>query len=473
MSFHIKKTSSDKSITKSEFLNSELVKSLDDKHKQKLESIFDKFNTNKSQYGEEEVLDKEEQAFIVDWFQKIAGKNDKVTRREFRRGKKKDETEDFYIDKAKIKDYEKFMKAFVEAAVKSSLRIEEKPEIIVIHQPTEITEEEVVTQTEEPSKEDLVDAEYEDVKEEEIFELPTKPSVIQKVSQPKVWQKAYPSEAMENISVEEDFTADEVLATLMETYNIKPEDVQMDKLTADLIKYNPSIFNSDGMVYADVEWKNLDFPKNAGELYKNGVQTPVVEKSRKVAPVKKAGEVEKAEEVVETAEEYKPNYLPICALPQNVTPPKKGANFNMWIGIDLSTGANLNRRPFANVELEINNSKSNEYRYKQTIDKKTYYYNEHKVLTSVEDKENHKNYYFSYKSNSELAYVSEGGPNYYVYRDAQGDVFKYVTYEDCGTVIRDKNGKFVKFTVTEQDTQGNTYEVTRNTNGDVIKCEKI
>ena len=143
-----------------------MVKSLDDKHKQKLESIFDKFNTNKSQYGEEEVLDKEEQAFIVDWFQKIAGKNDKVTRREFRRGKKKDETEDFYIDKAKIKDYEKFMKAFVEAAVKSSLRIEEKPEIIVIHQPTEITEEEVVTQTEEPSKEDLVDAEYEDVKEE-------------------------------------------------------------------------------------------------------------------------------------------------------------------------------------------------------------------------------------------------------------------------------------------------------------------
>lgn len=106
---------------------------------------------------------------------------------------------------------------------------------------------------------------------------PQKPATLQKVSRPNAWKGASPTEALGQLDENEHNNADKVLDKLLQTYDINPEEVQMGKLKEDLIMYNPSIFAKDGNVYVNVEWSKLDFPKNAGDLYKNGVEPPKVE----------------------------------------------------------------------------------------------------------------------------------------------------------------------------------------------------
>ena len=105
---------------------------------------------------------------------------------------------------------------------------------------------------------------------------PDKPASIKKVSQPKVWQHSNPTNVQFNN--EEDDNADKVLAKLMQAYDIDAEDVQMNELKADLIRYNPSIFDKNGNVYVKPEWSKLDFPKNAEESYAIDAEIPKVEK---------------------------------------------------------------------------------------------------------------------------------------------------------------------------------------------------
>ena len=152
----------------------------------------------------------------------------------------------------------------------------------------EVVEEPKVEQ--ENVSQDLVgDKDVGDVDDFTEAVLPQKPATLPKVSQPKAWKGASPTEALGNLNEQDDYNADKVLNKLMSTYDIKPEEVQMDKLKEDLIKYNPSIFDKDGNVYANVEWNKLDFPKNAGELYKTGVEPPKVEPRQPVNRKSAAG----------------------------------------------------------------------------------------------------------------------------------------------------------------------------------------
>lgn len=67
--------------------------------------------------------------------------------------------------------------------------------------------------------------------------------------------------------------AEEALKTLLETRGIKETDVDKDKLFADLVKYNPSLFTKDGKVKDNAKWDRLDLPKDLQGQY--GVAQPV------------------------------------------------------------------------------------------------------------------------------------------------------------------------------------------------------
>lgn len=60
-------------------------------------------------------------------------------------------------------------------------------------------------------------------------------------------------------------TAGEILAEL-----VKDKDgINQETLRADLIKNNPSVFNSDGIIYSDARWERLDFPSNLSRYKTN------------------------------------------------------------------------------------------------------------------------------------------------------------------------------------------------------------
>ena len=104
---------SDESITKSDLINSNATKNLSNKQKQKIGLIFDAFNTKKAAAGEEEVLDRNEQVAMMDWFQKVAGKNNKLGWGELDEAKTRKSTKHEYAKGARFSDYKNFMNAFV------------------------------------------------------------------------------------------------------------------------------------------------------------------------------------------------------------------------------------------------------------------------------------------------------------------------------------------------------------------------
>lgn len=502
MSFKITNQVSNDSISKQEILNSDFVKGLNEKHKARIALIFDAFNTKKAADGAEEVLDKEEQQAMVDWFQSVAGKDDKVTRKELRHARKDENTKEECVKEAKFKDYKKFVKAFC-ALVQNSVANEGEAK--------SLTENETLSQTKEVTDKTVAEP---DNKEKGLAEtvstLNQKPQKIKKVSQPKAWQKANPTEALEQLDVS-DGTADKVLEKLMEVYGIEADKVQMDKLKADLIKYNPSIFDKDGNLYSDVEWGKLDFPKNAAELYKTGAKTPTVEKLKSgvvrkpvTKSVKKEEPAEKSVQTEEAASEVKRDEAG-NEIPGNVTAqfikrapaidqPKtvkiankrfsiqnKGTDFSnpLAIGVDFKTGANLNLTPLVGIPVRTDG----EGEKFQEINGKTYYYDNNLRLIKIIDKANDKEYVF-YGSTYE-EYGTNKGIGYNIYRNLDGTIFKYddgtigyyteepgygrvyrnpdgtiATIEESGVeryVVRDANGKVKHYTYSG--------DVTRNPDG--------
>ncbi len=86
---------------------------------------------------------------------------------------------------------------------------------------------------------------------------PTRLENGQKVSLPLHWKNSKVTSIPEGI--QESKTADEVLEKLL-PLGVTLTDEQKNQLKADLIKYNPSVFNAAGQVYKDAVWTNLDFP---------------------------------------------------------------------------------------------------------------------------------------------------------------------------------------------------------------------
>ncbi len=95
--------------------------------------------------------------------------------------------------------------------------------------------------------------------EQQNYEIPDNrpmmPAKRSRVHMPKEWNNRQTSLPE---GIQESKTADEVLEKLLPS-GVTLTDEQKNQLKADLIKYNPSVFNAAGQVYKNALWTKLDF----------------------------------------------------------------------------------------------------------------------------------------------------------------------------------------------------------------------
>lgn len=107
----------------------------------------------------------------------------------------------------------------------------------------------------------------EDIKSQAKHHNPVvKKSVTTKVHVPDDWGRV-PTSFRHTSGIMEAKDADAALKALLDARNIKLADVDADKLKADLIKYNPSLFDKAGKLKADAKWDRLDLPKDLKTQY--------------------------------------------------------------------------------------------------------------------------------------------------------------------------------------------------------------
>ncbi len=118
------------------------------------------------------------------------------------------------------------------------------------------------------SREQIVQLKPEDVKpQEKTQRTPVKKAVTQKVHVPDDWGRV-PTSFRKGSGITEAKDADGALKALLDAKNIKATDVNAEKLKADLIKYNPSLFDKDGKLKADAKWDRLDLPDDIQGQYR-------------------------------------------------------------------------------------------------------------------------------------------------------------------------------------------------------------
>ena len=122
-------------------------------------------------------------------------------------------------------------------------------------------------------REEIVELSAEDLKNEEKPEV-NKKSSSQKVHVPDDWGSV-PASFRHSSGITDAKDAEGALKTLLDTRGIKETDVDKDKLLADLVKYNPSLFDKDGKVKNNAKWDRLDLPNNIAEQYKNKTEDTV------------------------------------------------------------------------------------------------------------------------------------------------------------------------------------------------------
>lgn len=117
------------------------------------------------------------------------------------------------------------------------------------------------------SREQIVQLNPEDIKSQAKHHNPVvKKSVTPKVHVPDDWGRV-PTSFRHSSGIVEAKDADGALKALLDARNIKVSDVDADKLKADLIKYNPSLFDKAGKLKADAKWDRLDLPKDLKAQY--------------------------------------------------------------------------------------------------------------------------------------------------------------------------------------------------------------
>ena len=268
-----------------------------------------------------------------------------------------------------------------------------------------------------------------------------------KIHLPASWSnKRLADGVAEEIKLDETYTADEVLEKLITKFKVG-NDINKDKLKADLIKYNPSIFNSKGEVYANADWTKLDFPTNAETLYSNK------------APVKKTNPQTRTAQTVRTQStpaaqgtsaqnnsqiDPNPPTRDTKNLPSFGSPiPERGSVFgdNMTFGTDRRTGAQLNRRPPLGAFLKPSYNRNGKLDgYTETRNGMTYKYDKNKILTDVYDKSNNQILSLSSDFCTEYYYNKNGQKTHEIERNIDGTVAHYYTYEGNATVSRTANG---------------------------------
>lgn len=145
-----------------------------------------------------------------------------------------------------------------------------------VAEPVEAAQPEKVTPTEEKAQ----------VADQVAPEKPAK-EARGKIHLPSQWNNRVSEDLRTELKLDEALDADAALEKLAQKQGVDLTKIQADKLKADLIKYNPSVFNPDGKVHDSAVWGNLDFPENTGELYKEGVATPTARQTRRNAPIKR------------------------------------------------------------------------------------------------------------------------------------------------------------------------------------------
>ena len=404
MSFNIHNKISKEGITKEQFLNTEFAKGLGENERNQLGSIFDKFNTNNS--GEsKDKLDKVEQNAMMKFFKAIAGadKEDfEVTEKDFTDAQANTSIADTFVKDATQKDYSNFMEAY-----------------------------KVATEG----------AETEDFKAETTDNSQkVKPKFARRgrVSLPSQWShKRLDDGVAEELKLNDTYTADEVLEKLMQKFNISGDGLQKDKLKADLIKYNPSVFDADGNVYSDAKWGNLDFPPNAGELYKEGVEPPKVQQRR---TVKRTGGGQSPDKI-DNLPKDEPTKRPTAVVP----------------GKALQPPFNANEFLPANMRFPLTGAPNSEV--KNYLTGETYVYAKDGHLLSIKDKSGNEVYnYFCYDQRGQLSSYDQ---NIY---DKAGNTVVYFT--------KNRQGKIENSYETPMDANGNkTAEITRNGQGKITHYE--
>lgn len=117
------------------------------------------------------------------------------------------------------------------------------------------------------SREHIVQLNYEDINPQEKHQKSTvKRPATQKIHVPDDWGRV-PTSFRQGSGVTETKDADSALKALLDAKNLKNTDVDVDKLKADLIKYNPSLFDKDGKVKNNAKWDRLDLPNNLKAQY--------------------------------------------------------------------------------------------------------------------------------------------------------------------------------------------------------------
>ena len=117
------------------------------------------------------------------------------------------------------------------------------------------------------SREHIVQLNYEDINPQEKQQKSTvKRPATQKIHVPDDWGRV-PTSFRQGSGVTETKDADSALKALLDAKNLKNTDVDVDKLKADLIKYNPSLFDKDGKVKNNAKWDRLDLPNNLKAQY--------------------------------------------------------------------------------------------------------------------------------------------------------------------------------------------------------------
>ncbi|MBO6088441.1 hypothetical protein J6P92_08880, partial [bacterium] len=236
-----------------------------------------------------------------------------------------------------------------------------------------------------------------------------------KISLPSQWNNriiAKNEQLQTELELDKVLDADNVLEKLAQKQGIDLSKVQADKLKADLIKYNPSVFNSDGKVHNSAVWSNLDFPENAGELYKEGVEPPAVKRNAQAGRSAQAGrdaqagrgaQAGRSTQVRQSAPEQPETVDDTPNEPRDTNPPKKDATGTFYT-INHGGGPK-------NGTLYDSSHK--------------YTYDDQGRLDYVNDLKGNNMYYYEYDGTKMTRFVDFTVPGMVIWRDDKGNVIEY------------------------------------------------
>ena len=308
------------------------------------------------------------------------------------------------------------------------------------------------------SREQIVQLNPEDIKSQAKQQThPVKGQPTQKVHVPDDWGRV-PTSFRHSSGIVEAKDVDAALKALLDARNIKAADVDADKLKADLIKFNPSLFDKAGKLKADAKWDRLDLPKDLKAQYgktpagkdeakpENPVprtNTPIdsslpgiPDPKARFNPRNGVGQAGSAQPVEQPKEEPKGEELDIPQKGPDLSKPvsKYGMNFllpqkkyaNQTVLNPDGTSYSYDENGYINVQYDKNGREI--LKVDRNPDNSVYYYIEYKL-----DANGNKT--------SEIKRKSDGSVDYYIdyVYNKKGEVAAQIYRNSDGTIDGDVN----------------------------------